>query len=440
MYFAIHAFFTNFIALYMKNFCKKLLSSCTLLFFAVLLLSCSEENEPEIVLSPDNGLAFGLYPNDLAKNDSVSANLAHGVKLVVHPQASYELSFESDGKTAAPNLQLFRLKISEDGLRFRVIKVRELTAKTDGARFVYNFVCEENQKMIWAATLEQNGTFYNGTVKNVRLKGTGAYSDHMSLNLILVGDAEDYFQGYTAEELASQMLSSYRKYYSSVIIDTLYLNHSENHPTLGSKYPRGKSWVAGLSSPDYLMHELGGWPKIVDALDLVLVSYIDEESVMGYSDLFSGNMGAGAGSTVVLGTMVRNGGKLIPLSLESIVQTALHETGHFLGLRHTTTTWADFSMIGDLSNYEDGLEDTPFCSKLQKSGLVKSKALNGTDFNLPWRLNRMNASAAVGVAFSPAQCPDASNFMFPMESEIPYEKFSEQQLATLRSNLMIFPH
>ena len=424
----------------MKNFCKKI---CVLFFLVAIqfFAGCAEDDSEDFTLYPNNKyLVHKIFPNDYAKNDSASANLVHGIKLFVHPKATYQLSFDIDPNFEAPTLQLFRLFESKDKTTLQASKVRTLEPVIENGRYVYSFLCEENTSATWATSLVLDEDYYPGRVTNIRFTGDGAYSDHFSINMILVGNIEQEIEGYTINDLASSLLQEFRKHYSSVTIDTIYINRAEKHPIWGSKYPSNEPWLAGYSSDDYFLSELGGWPGLENALDIVFVHYINQEGVLGYSNLFSGNLGKGVGSTVVLATHVKAPYGEEAVSLKDIVETTLHETGHFFGLRHTTTTTADLENItfgydfGDYSNIEDGLEDTPHCNKRSLTSLLK---VGKTDIGVPMQRIYVSGNSS---SFDYSSCPDADNYMFPTTVKGKVLKFSDQQLDIIRKNLMIFPH
>ena len=429
----------------MKNFCKKecfwgILCILCASFFA----SCSDVVDADggSVLSPDSSrpIAHKLYPNDIAKNDSAAVNLARGIALVVHPGASYTLSFDIDSTQPAPELQLFRtydLAYSKDLVGSS--RIRTLSPTVVGNRYVYSFTCEENKMSIWLTSLGVDGEYYKGKVNNIRFQGFGSYSDHLSINLIVVGSMVNTLDGKNIDELASYMLKLFREKYYGITIDTLYVRYAHNHPTLGPYYPGDQPWVAGISSEDMFVSELAGWPEdgLRNALNIVLVHSIKNKDVMGYSHIFSGILGAGKQSSVVIGEYVKRGNGYELLSSYNIIITALHETGHFFGLRHTSSTKRDLGLlddvedddgvIEDLSNVEDGLKDTPFCDVFSSPRNTLYKSSEGADdYALELDLH---------------SCPDKYNIMFPVTlDKVGVTSFSEQQMEIVRSSLMIFPH
>lgn len=445
----------------MKNVCKKLLWMHCLLFFplAIFFAACSgfadADGDHTLPPDPDRTIVHKIYPNDMARNDSAAANLARGIMLLVHPKATYKLSFDIDPSQPAPELQLFRtFDIKNADGRVGFSKVRTLQPTVVDNRYEYSFNCEENKMSIWFTSLGVNGKYYEGNVKNIDFTGIGAYSDHFTINLIVVGKMEKTLDSMDVEKLSQRMLEQFREKYYGVTVDTLYVHYAHEHPTLGSKYPADRPWVAGLSSSDYFLSELTGWPEddVRNALNIVLVHSINEKDIMGFSRLFSGVMGEGKESSVVIGEHVkRSSSETELLSSTNIVMTAIHETGHFFGLRHTSTTRRDMNQVmlnddgsseavGDMSNVEDGLLDTPFCEYILNSGLYKQ------DSEQEMVQNKIPNAVYMGNANRPPkspiyQCPDLYNIMFPVTvDENENVSFTKQQMELVRSSLMIFPH
>ena len=405
-----------------------------------MLLGCSEVDPGEPILQPSFMSPYTLFPNDPAVSDSVASYLSSGAVLSLHPGGSYTLSFDADpGMKEAPVLQLFRVGSALDGGRYSVRHVRSLDAVEKDGRYYYDFVCEENDRARWVTSLVLDGELYTGRVKNVHLEAEGPYPQHFSINLVVVGKIVFADASMTVETFADSLLKTFRRFMKGIEIDTLYVRYAHEHPTLGKNYPANEPWLAGRSSEDMFVSELGGWPEkdLKNALDLVLVHRIEMNHVLGYSYLYAGNFGSGEGSTVVIGTHEKTPTGESGVSVVEILETAVHESGHFLGLRHTTSTYEDMNATYDYSVIEDGFEDTPYCRELLASGLLKKNTSATTDFAIPaFRLDM----AAATVSFDISDCPDSRNLMFPSVTGEEFEGFSEQQLEHIRKNLTVFPH
>ncbi len=435
----------------MKNLCKK---TWVVFFFsalwAFLFTSCSlsADADDDFDLKPDTSrlIVHKLYPNDMAKNDSASANVARGIMLVVHPGASYKLSFDVDSTMPAPELQLYR-PYSIGGDFFRLSKVRTLEPTIVGNRYVYSFNCEEKEMTVWYTSLGVGGQYYEGEVNNISYTGTGSYDDHFSINLIVVGAIEKTADGKDVEELSRLMLKVFREKYYGVTIDTLYLRYAHEIPTVGSKYPAQYPWVAGVSSDDTFLGELALAMKDSprNALNIFFMHSIKGVNIMGLSHLFSGVLGADSGNAVVVGERFsKSDGEMQLLPSSNIIMTMIHESGHFFGLRHTSTTGLDLKqyaggdektgiMIGDWSNIEDGMTDTPFCEYILRSNLYKRGDLfcakSSTDSAKPTTGDEIYS------------CPDLYNIMFPVTvDDNANVTFSKQQMELIRSTLSIIPH
>ena len=412
-----------------------------LCFVLLALGGCGDFFAPssreEALLLPQDVL-FVLYANDLAKNDSVASRLASGVLMPVQPGGSYTLSFNAAASRKPPRLQIFRLVMRSDSL-YIGSKVRDIKALDSLGRWIFRFECHESEQTYWAPILVDDDSYYSGPVKDLVLDGQGNGSLHFSLNLILVGSYGGTSDSVSLDSLSRLFLHRFREAFAGggISIDTLYLHRASERTDVSTRYPDDIPWLAGKSSPDYFLSELGGWPNspgepdAYQALDLVLVHRIEMPGVLGYSVLFGGNLGAGLGSTVVIGTHYYvNAFTEYPQSALEIVETAIHETGHFFGLRHTTSTTSDIANSGDASNVEDGIPDTPYCGSVIRAKLLPRL------FPVPLEVQ----SRQVLFKSAVSRCPDANNPMFPTVDALEMEPFSDGQFTLLRKNLQLYPH
>lgn len=409
-------------------------------FLAVFLAGCGlfdSQSDGETYAYPLD-LSFSLYANDLAKNDSAASNLATGVVMMVHPGASYALSFDADPDFSPPDLELYRLTFKSDSI-YLGNRTRKISPEDSLGRWIYRFDCGEEARSYWAATLSNGKDYYAGKVKGLAFSGVGENSLRFSLNLIVVGEYGGTSDSVSLDSLSRLMLAGFRGAFAKngVSVDTIFVHRASERMDLETAYPDNKPWLAGRSSLDYFLSELGGWPEgfgepgVFDALDLVLVHRIEMAGVLGYSVFFGGSLGGGEGSTVVVGTHYYLGGmEEYSQSAKTIVETAVHESGHFFGLRHTTSTVSDIEATGDASNVEDGIEDTPYCGKVILAKAAAPEVLAPKPF----------VAFPRSVLFKTGECPDALNPMFPTASDGTLEPFTAGQLSIFRKNLALYPH
>lgn len=416
------------------SFLQKSALATSLAMLAVLC-SCTTDSDTtpkKYTLYPDNELFFQLYPNDAAQNDSAAANIAHGIILMVSPGGSYRLSFEVDNLEDKPELQLFRI-LRQGDREFHGIVLR-LRPTVENGRLVYEFVCEEMKSTIWYTSLRwKDENYYDAPIRNIRFEGVGTYADDsFALNIIQAGEYTGTADSISLDSLGKMLKEAFETTYG-VKIPEVYYTNAADHEVVGRYFPANKPYIVPYdrnTSAEINLRQakLSVWntPKVTRALDLLLVHRIDKTGLLGYSPLYGGSM-AENGDVVVLSTHFGDEKQLFALNSRDIILTALHESGHFFGLRHTTPTKADAL---DYSNNDDGLDDTPRCVPILFAGEnVGSRVMSDILFR--------QKIAGYVVRYD---CPDNTNLMFPYDSELDELVVSKQQLELVRKNLSLIEH
>lgn len=341
-----------------------------------------------------------IIPNDPAPQDSLNYRLSSGgtfMKLV--PNVEYTLSFDSlEGES--PTLNLYRdytkdFSVKATDSAGRYYYHFSLSGKNDSSLYFYHITLTDSNEKV-----------FEGPTKNARLTtAMGPFSTHFSVNLIVTGPYTSTTDNLTEQEFIEKLKKRFDQAFDSsgIFIDKLNVFHAKDHPTYGEYF----DFRGPYQMPDNYYHVqyqmLKTWPKHENALNIILGYRIEANSAIAFSTKFGGTLnGEANGSPFIVASTAHNSQK--------IATSIVHEIGHFLGLRHTTSTTRNMETDLDQSNTHDGIEDTPNCGTILEEKSAKN------------------------------DCDDQSNIMYPYPSATLNQEFSEKQFEIMKKNLSITPH
>lgn len=361
-------------------------------------------------------------PNDEAAQDSLSHRLANGgAVLHLFSNGKYSIRIKKKGEFA-PSLNIYK----------NINPLKTIYAKESDGYWFYDFSItpkEANDYNFYYSTLiNENCTTYKEKIEEFHMDGVGEYSNHFEVNLIVIGKYMGTSDNISASEFAKALKNRFDEALSGgdVYLDKVNLLYASDHPTNGYIFQNTSEYVIPRSIYFSDFDLLNKWDGHENALNIILGYHIDEENILGFSPRFGANLNGktngcsyvAAGTHSITGNGSKNGVKqytVVQRSSEQIINTIVHETGHYFGLRHTTSNPSELKNDIDKSNVEDGLKDTPYC-----------KAIHLYD------IGNIDVS----------MCKDASNILFPYNytNRIINKTYTAGQMRLFKKNLTLIEH
>lgn len=258
---------------------------------------------------------------------------------------------------------------------------------------------------VWIRFYSSDLSKYGHAVQNMGVSDGVIYSMDFEVNLIVAGKYMGTSDTASVELLASRILQRLNLALNPGGISAKKINilYANNHPRVGANFPKDKEFVLSKSDAEHqaLQEALGCWSGNEGVFNIILGYYVDEENVVGFSPVGGRlNMDNGCGDILAIATHANEGE--YQNSSKLVADVAVHELGHFFGLRHTTEL--------DGKNYDD-LDDTPQCPNIGTS-----------DVQSYW-------------------CPDYGYIMYPRSYyDYNYSSFTTEQMDVIQRYLALQPH
>ena len=390
-------------------------------FFLIMILlgACTESSVDEDVgddVQFSYDAKFFLTPNLGGIRESIDVNIKNGVGVRLSPGGRYSLYAKIDSIDVEPLLFIDGAKCCDCGCR----------GIHEGNHLQFDFFCNVDKPTLVTLSLKsENEEILETSFHHVRLDGEGVYSDHLSLNLIVVGALGGFSDGETIDTLAKNIGQFVQEIFE-VKVDTVYVSFANEHPKVGYLYPKDSALFIQSHEDVFDLSEPWNVPEKDNAFDIVLVKDFFNGSTTGQSRPFFMPVSFGVSLVVVSFRNIKN-----------VQKTVAHELGHVLGLEHTTLTKNDLLRSGDYSLLDDGLDDTPNCQYIMDNLLMKQGRILFYSFRNQEGIRNETNFDTLNDDYDAKYC--LANIMFPY-GNMGGRESSPMQRTIVKKNLTLIPH
>jgi hypothetical protein len=398
------------------------------LLSSLLLSACGTFSIDED--APSRSIERRVYVNDQAAADSLRPDLVRkGVKFVLQPNRSYQLSLESSARSA-DKLSLYYFANNVPRL------YQTLAATNDGDREIFSVASDLPTAQFFMARLSPpDGAdkalagFRRVTLANASILS----SDTLQLRVVFVRTLRTLADANAKTAFSRTLFAEMAKIYSpfGIVLEGSIDIIESGAPPVAFKFDRNYVALPGNRVPNHVHLYL------VDSIYAPSNSGLSGE-ILGFAPREVVDIDNHNESRVVLSARILQGQSAFNGAM-SLAITATHEIGHFFGLRHTVSTEHDFLQDKDLSNVEDGFTDTRFCA-LDDGRLLKKSAKSAA----PAWMEDLEAQYCLrttgDISCSNLNC-ERSNLMHPTDCGTRDQiRLSAQQITFLKTNLASYKH
>lgn len=372
-----------------------------------------------------------LYVNDRAPNDSLRAQALRngGVRFVLQPGKPYQLTIATERTSDV--LDVYSLQGGQKAFK-------KIPAIHDGAKQVFVLTSPFTSAVFFRARLLQGGSvpLTAGDIDTVSLESRGeALLDTLQVKLFFVQSLRNLPTTSAKTAFAAALFNRMNDALRPFGIAVSGVSESVN-PNLGPlTFPFSNLFVpiGGKREPNHASLYL------VDSISVPGDGNGPQGLVLGFAPREVKDLSEDPESRVILANRA---------TASELALTAVHELGHFFGLRHTVSTWHDMLQDDDFSNVEDGFTDTRFC-RIDQAVPGKIAAPAGEDGApsggpaMPGRDRaggyclRVAPRAASDNSCSVPTC-DLDNLMHPVDCGFSQLELSPQQVEFLKRNMTLY--